>query len=172
MASILVVEDGTIVEGANSYATLVEARAYALARGVTLSAIDTVLDAQMIKGIDYLEAKRARYQGSKVEASQALQFPRSGVVIDGFDIAAEATPALLKPAQIQLAMQLHAGVDLMPTSTGPFVIEDTVGPLTTKYSDKVGVNALPEIPAVDALLEPLFQVVGISSGRFLTTVRV
>ncbi len=172
MASILVVEDGTIVNGANSYATLVEARAYALARGVTLSAVDAVLDSQMIKAVDYLESKRARYQGSKVDASQALQFPRSGVVIDGLEVAADAIPALLKSAQIQLAMQISAGVDLMPTTTGPFVIEDTVGPLTTKYSDKVGVNALPEIPAVDALLDPLFTVVGISSGAFLKTVRV
>lgn len=172
MASILIVEDGTIVENANTYGTLEEVRAFALARGVSLSATDSVLDSQMIKAVDYLESKRARYQGNKINASQALQFPRSGVVIDGFDIAAESTPALLKPAQFQLVMQIHAGVDLMPTSTGPFVVEDTVGPLTTKYSDKVNVNALPEIPAVDVLLEPLFANVGISSGMFLKTVRV
>ena len=48
----LVIEDGSRVAGANSYVTLAEARAFASARGVTLSAVDATLEPFVIKAFD------------------------------------------------------------------------------------------------------------------------
>lgn len=166
----ITVEDGSIVAGANSYVTLAEARAYATARGKTLPADDTALTALLITAVDYLEAQRARYQGSKVSATQELQFPREGVQIDGIDLEATAIPSILKYAQIRLAIEAGAGVDLMPTRSGAFVKKEVVGPIETEYSEKVGVSVEPEISAVEALLAPLFGSVNV--GVFLRTIRV
>jgi hypothetical protein len=152
----LIIEDGSIVADANSYVTIDEARSYATARGLTLPASDADLTAQLISSIDYLEAQRARYQGTKVSALQVLQFPRYNVVIDGIEQDPTLIPSILKQAQIRLAIEANSGVTLMPTRSGGFIVEDTVGPITTKYSDKVAVSIEPEITAVDALLQPLY----------------
>jgi len=165
----IVIEDGSIVAGANSYVSLAEARAYATARNKPLPTDDTALEALLISAMDYLEAQRARFEGSKVSALQELQYPREGVIIDGIELASNAIPSILKQAQIRLAMEANAGVDLMPTRTGGFVKKEVVGPIETEYSEKVGVSVEPEMSAVEALLAPLFS--PRSVDMFLTTFR-
>ncbi len=166
----IIVEDGSIVENANSYVTIDEARAYATARGVTLP-IDATLSANLITAIDYLEAQRARYQGTKVSSIQFLQFPRDDVYIDGILQDPSLIPSILKQAQIRLVMEIQDGTVLQPTyAGGPLMIEDTVGPITQKFSDKVTATGMPEISAVDALLAPLFGAAP-TVGKFLTTYR-
>lgn len=165
----LIVEDGSIVANANSYVSLQEARDYANARGVTLPAVDSDLEVLLIKAKDYTESKRTQYQGSKVSAIQSLQFPRYGVVVDGFEVEPTSIPIDLKNAQMQLAIELNAGTDIMPTFSGASVTEETVGPITTKYSDKGASPTSVEMTAVDALLQPLYKKG--SSGAFLTTYR-
>lgn len=166
----IIVEDGSIVADANSYVTVADARAYAAARGITLSATDSVVESLLINAVDYTESKRAQYQGSKVSQDQELQFPRYNVSIDGFEIPPTTIPKTLKNAQMQLVIESSEGIDLMPTQSGQFVTEETVGPITTKYSDKAGLDGLePQMTAVDALLEPLYKQG--NSGAFLTTYR-
>lgn len=167
----VIVEDGSIVANANSYIDEAYARAYASARGVTLPADDAELDVLLIKAMDYLESKRAEFQGDKSDPlNQELQWPRTGVKIDCTQIDADFMPKELKQAQAQLSIELFNGLDIQPTRTGGFIIEDTTGPLTTKYSEKIGVGVEPTITAVDALLEPLFSACGQQFS--LKTIRV
>lgn len=167
----IIVEDGTIVSGANSYITLIEARDYASARGVELPAEDSALSPLLIKAVDYLEAQRARYQGSKVFPMQDLQFPRYGVFVDSYELDALTIPTVLKQAQARLVMEVFNGLDLMPTyAGGPMKIEETVGPITDKWSDKVDATTAPEILSVEALLLPLFGAQQVR-GLFLRTYR-
>lgn len=167
----ILVEDGSIVAGANSYVTLVEARAYALARGVALSAVDSEVSSLLITAMDYLEAQRARYQGTKVSAEQDLQFPRVGVIVDTFELDPAVIPSILKQAQMRLIVEASNGTVLQPTyAGGPLKIEETVGPITDKWSDKVSGTTMPEISSVDALLAPLFGAAP-SVGIFLRTYR-
>lgn len=168
----LVVETGAGVAGANSYRTLADIRAYALARGVTLSPVDATLEPLALMAMDYLEGLRARYQGSKTAATNALQWPRVNVKIDCVDFPSDAIPVELANAQSRLCMEQHAGVVLSATRTGAFIVEDTVGPLTTKYSDKHGggPGTVPTMPAVEDLLAPLFAACG--QGSFVRTLRV
>ena len=167
----LIVETGAIVAGANSYVSLTDCRAYATARALSLPVADADLEALLISAMDYLEGLRARYQGAKVNPeTQALQWPRTGVYIDCMEIASDVIPKELKDAQSRLACEKFAGVDVMPTTTGAFVSEETVGPLTTKYSADQGSGTQPTITAVDTLLAPLFSQ-STAGGLALRTVR-
>lgn len=166
----LVIEDGTLVASANSYVTVAQARAYASARGVTLSTIDATVEQNLIAAMDYLEAQRAKFQGSKVSATQSLQWPRNDVLIDCNEVASTVIPNELKNVQIQLAIEVSKGVDLMPTRQGAFVKLEKVGPIETQYSERIGTGLTPDMTAVDALLAPLFK--ACVQGFALSSVRV
>lgn len=152
----LTVEDGTQVADANSYADLEKIRDYASARGVTLSADDAVVEAFAIIAVDYLEACRANYQGNKVASTQSLQWPRTGVVVDGFDVAETEIPRDLVSAECACVIELAAGFDLMPTSDGRLLIRDKTGSLEQEWAPYIG-SSSERFPKVDALLEPLFK---------------
>lgn len=81
----LIVENGTNVPNANSYADLTYIRAYALNRGVTLSVVDADVEAMVFKSMDYIESVASNYQGTKTYTAptytpQSLQFPRSAIL--------------------------------------------------------------------------------------------
>jgi len=168
----LLVEDGSNVAGANTYVDLAGVRAYALTRGVTLDPNDAILEPLVHKAMDLLEGFRSRYQGTKTTATQPLQFPRTGLQIDCVDFDANSIPIELINAENQIIMEQHAGIDLSPTKSGAFIIEDTVGPITTKYSDVEGpgVGKAPIMPVVEDLLAPLFVACG--QGLLLKTIKV
>jgi len=154
----LTVEDGSIVADANSYATLVEARAYAESRGVQLSAYDDVLEQELLRAMDYLESLRGRYHSYKTDSAQSLQWPRSKAYIDGFMIDSDSVPKELKHAQIELAMAIEDGYDPLPVrSSDAFVVREKVGPIETTYSEKIATSGRPVLRKVDALLAPLLK---------------
>lgn len=161
MAINIIVEDGTIVPNANSFVTITEARLYAINRGVVLSANDDDVAAFLIKAIDFLNSKEDCYKGERISAEQELCFPRTG-----FN---PLIPKALKNAQMQAVIEQHNGNDLMPTtSPTDYVIEETVGPLTTKYADPTAVGQSTKFAAIDALLNSLCKY----GGMKLRTVRV
>lgn len=164
----LVIEDGSQVAGANSYETLVAARAYATARGFTGS----ITEAKMREAMDYLESLRADYQGYKVSGDQALQFPRVGVVVDGYAIADDVIPSCLKAAQCQLAMDATA-VKLLPTGDRREVTSESYakGVVAKTYATGIGGSPKPRLTAADALLAPLLKSAE-GGGMLLRTVRV
>lgn len=153
----LTIEDGTGVAGANSYASLVNLRAYATARGIALSATDSELEIHAIKAMDYIESFRTKFQGSKTDSAQSLQWPRSDVYIDGYEFESNLIPADLVNAQCACVIELHNGVDLMPTRKDTReVIRDKTGPMETEWAPGSG-SAMPALPKVDALLQPLLK---------------
>lgn len=163
----ITVEDGSNVAGANSYVTVSDARTYATARGVTLSATDSVVETLIFKAMDYLESLRSDYKGTKSNQTQALQWPRTNVSIDGYDIDSDVIPTELKNAEMQLIMDISSGLDPMLSSDGAaFVIKDKIGPLETTYSEGVATSGLPILRRAEALLMPLLAQQGL-----LTVVR-
>lgn len=170
------VEDGTGKSDATSYVTAAEARQYAQARGFTLGD-DAQVEARLQLAMDYLEAQRSRYQGHKTHPGvQALQWPRAGVVIDcRYKLPDNVIPVELKNAQMQAVVELAAGFTLMPSSDGRFVKREKVDVIETEYmtGQDLGAGGFgmgPAFPALEALLEPLFEPCG--GGFFLKTVRV
>ena len=151
----LIVEDGTIVANANSYNTVAEIRAYAVARGSTLPVADEDVEVLAIQATDYLESFYKKYQGYRTDpANQVLQFPRTGVVLyDDYEVGSNEIPTLLKNAHAQATIEAYES-DLMPNHTQG-VKKEKVDVLEVEYldgsSDSVG------LPKVDALIEPLFN---------------
>lgn len=165
----LVIEDGTQVTGAQSYATAAQLRAYALLRGVALSVSDSVLEPFLIKAMDYLESKRNQYQGIRVASTQALQFPRAGVTIDGWTVEDDEIPQILLDAQCALAMEVADGNDLMPTkladSSGAVVREKLEGLGEVQYSDNASGRLFrPMFDKAEQLLAPLYAPSGSAFG--------
>lgn len=169
----LVIENGSGVTGANSYVTTTAARAYATARAITLPAAGSgtdPLEALLTKALDFIEGLRAEFQGVKVDADQALQWPRYGVVVDGYALDSDVIPTVLKSAQCQLACDAYS-TTLMPVGGGREVIKERVeGAVEVNYSPGSGSNPQPQFTAAMALLAPLLTT-GLSGGQ-LTTVRV
>ena len=170
----LIVEDGTNVVGANTYATLATVRAYAVARGVTLSTVDATLEAQVIQAMDYLEAQRSRYQGEQTyktsTVAQALQWPRKNVLIDCIEFPTNEIPQELIDAEGELVVQINAGILLYPSSTGKFITREKIDVIETEYSEKISTSGQPNLPSVDRLLGVLFSSCG--SGNYLSNIRV
>lgn len=163
----LIIEDGSGVEGANSFATEDQIVAYAAARGVVIAfATDADKDAVAILGIkamDYLRAKT--YIGSPVEYGQPLPFPREGMYVNPKnsyeEFPTDEIPAALIEAQCRLALEIKRGVDVMPTvAGGSFVVREKVGPIETEYSEKIAAYTTPDMPMVDALLAPFLDAGG------------
>jgi len=173
----LIIENGSIVAGANSYVTAAEARAFATARGITLDASDAVVEAQLVRAMDYLEAQRASYQGYKTDPeTQELQWPRTGVVIDcKYSVPENSIPKELKHAQMLLVLEDFAGIVFMPSSDGRVVKREKLDVIEREFAvpNDMKMTGLPtaSMPAVDAALAPLFAPCG--GGPFsLRTVRV
>lgn len=158
----IIVEDGTGKEDANSYVSVSELISYASNRGVELSDSDSTATL-LIKASDYLESKN--YKGEKSYLLQALSWPRKNAYIDSNSESPfpdNLIPKQIKIAQMQLALIVESGVDLMPTlNNSEIIIRDKVGPLETEYANPLqyGASLYPEMPQIDSLLAPL-----VSSG--------
>jgi hypothetical protein len=154
----LIVEDGSIVDGAESYVTVSEADTYLAARGVAawaaLSPEQKEINLRL--ATDYLQANYAqRWKGYLVDDLQPLDWPRqmvevanAGVVVPIY-YGLDEIPEDLKRAQILLGSYAMVGDLLTPTLTRA-VVSETVGDLSVTYD-----NATPQVkryPMVAALL--------------------
>jgi hypothetical protein len=163
----LIVEDGTGVANANSYISLVDARAWAVSRGLTLSAVDATLESALIRAMDFVESQRSRFSGAKTSATQALQWPRTGASLDGVELEATVIPAELKSAQVQLAFEAQTA-DLQPTGTGQEVLREKIDVIETQYAERGAGSVVPQFNKAMAFLEPLFK----SGGFGISVVRI
>jgi hypothetical protein len=163
----LVIEDGTNVENATSYITVAEAQAFASARGVTLSVTSATVEVQIIKAMDWFEAKRAQFVGTKANTDQALQWPRSYVYIDNILQADDDIPNEVKNTLCQLVIEIHNGIDLSPTTTGNFVKREKVDVIEVEYSESLNTTGMPTLSKVNSLIAPLLK-----NGFGISTVRI
>lgn len=143
----LIIEDGTIVIGAESYATVAEANIYHANRGNSAwTGEDAVKEAALRKAATYLDGEyRRRWKGYRVQPLvQAMEWPRTGVcVVDelggvspygyfGTCFLTDTTiPQRIKDAQCELALRALAG-ELAPDTQGK-VKRETVDVLTTEW---------------------------------------
>tara|TARA_R110000782_G_C14819221_1_gene413869 strand:- start:22130 stop:22627 length:498 start_codon:yes stop_codon:yes gene_type:complete len=132
----LIVEDGSLVESANSWVSRETFIAYALARGVTV-ADDAETDAKLIKACDYINGLEPNLKGCLVERDQATAYPRSGLEIEGWYWTASEIPRQVLNAQLSLALELQAGEDIYnPTlATLPVVSKRVEGAVTVQYAN-------------------------------------
>jgi predicted RNA methylase len=132
----LIVETGAIVSGANSYVSLADARAYASARGVTLSAVDATLEPMVIKAMDFVESHSAQFIGERVQRDQPLSWPRVGAVVERWEWASTEIPRQLINATLATVVEVAAGTDPFnpPLAALPTIKERVEGAVELAYA--------------------------------------
>lgn len=171
----MIVEDGTGLANADSYASVAEAVTYFGSRGKAddWDGVDDQ-EAALVKATDYMEhVYRLRWLSYRTTSVQALSWPRAWVPIPdapgGYGVGSLATyvpnnvvPTEVKRACMELALR-SASAELAPDLDRK-VLSETVGPLSTQYD--------PSSPPykiyrdVDMMLSSLLH----GSGRLAATV--
>ncbi|MGL5002056.1 MAG: DnaT-like ssDNA-binding protein [Casimicrobium sp.] len=145
----LIVEDGTGKEDAESYASVAFATTYFSKRGV--AAWDDVDDKEVAlrKATDYMrQVYGGRWKGEQVYLRQSLDWPRYGVVLNGFDLSSSIVPLDVQKACCELALKSESG-ELLPDIEAQ-VVRETIGPITTEYAP--GARQSPSFRVVDGYL--------------------
>ena len=133
----LIVENGSIVLGANTYVTIAEYTAYAEGFGVTVE--DTnAFKVQLIKAAQYIASKESQLMGDMVERYQPLSYPRNNLTdLDNFSWQNNEIPTLVKNCQMSLALDIQAGEDLYNLSQSSSVgikSEEVKGAVKVEYA--------------------------------------
>jgi hypothetical protein len=149
----LLIETGANVPGANSFVTLDEIKAYALARGLILPDDDEVLEQKAILAMDYIKSVEFDFGGERTYTDQPLPFPRIGLYIYDVLFSDVAIPQQAKDAQCQIVWEISTnGVQLFPTSQGAQIKRKRVGPLETEWFEPGG---SPMLRSLDAIWWPI-----------------
>lgn len=148
----LIVETGAGLPDADSYASVADADAYHAARGnAAWTGTDAAKESALRRATDYLD--RLNYAGTRASAAQALAWPRYDVMLDEYDIAADAVPARVVKAACELALRALSS-DLLPDQGGADVTRETVGPVSVEYAPSPS-GGRPRYGVVADLLRPL-----------------
>lgn len=141
---------------ADSYASLAQAATYHANLGhTTWDATDSEIQEQKLRlATQYLDS-RYSWRGVKVAQTQALDWPRSGVVVDGYTLASDAIPVALRNACCELAYKALT-VDLFADVDTQYVESVTVGPISRKLSAPRN-GGQRRFAVVDSLLRDLVR---------------
>lgn len=134
----LIVEDGTIVAGAESYCTVAFADAYHTARGNTSwTGSDAVKEAALRKATDYtVQVYRDLWQGYRVDEDQVLDWPRSMVAVDTFAVDYLTIPTDIKNATAELALRALSAELTVDVSQQKRRVK--IGQIETEYDTSSG----------------------------------
>jgi len=179
----LIIEDGTGIEDANSYVTLAEFIDFASLRGVTLPVEASDQEILLIKASDYLLMFEGDYQGKRKSSTQALSFPRLGLIINCDPYADDKIPQAVKNAQMQAGLEASKGVDLSPSTVKYPVYREKIEEAVERQfmtprqlsTTPDGSFFSPEFPKVDAFIFPVLrgnECPGTESGAWLKAVRI
>ena len=136
----VIVEDGNIITGANSYVTEAEVVAYAAARGTTILLADA--EQLIVKSMDYIES--LAFIGIKSTEAQPLQWPRYNATVDGYLIDSDEIPSELTKGQLETILAINAGND--PLTTVDRLKESvSVGSLSVTYVSGSTTNTVKSI---------------------------
>ena len=153
---MLIIEDGSVVAGADSLVSLADARTDAANRGLTLSADDTIAEAQLRQAYYYLTSNYERViQGYRVSPDQTGLLPRNYMEAYGFDVASDSIPTAFKQAQVNAAAVIASGADMNAAQTGQDLASFSVdGVYSESYRTDSRTVLVPKIASIDQLLFP------------------
>lgn len=154
----LIVEDGSGKADAMAYVSVGEADAYHADRGNTDWATfdEGKKEICLLRATDYMVAEyRNRWKGFRTTTTQALDWPRSSVVIENgrLYIDNNTVPKEVKRACAELALRASMGA-LIEDQTQK-VASETVGPITVVYDRFAPSQA--QYRQVDMLLRPFLN---------------
>jgi len=165
----LIVEDGTGLSTAQSYASVAEADAYHLALGNTSWGTATTANKETAltrasRALDGMYG--ARWPGLRVQPSQALDWPRFDAEDrEGYEVASDSVPQAVKNACCEAALvELGEAYALSKSlDRGGRVKREKLGALETEYAD--GAPAGKSYPAIYQALARLIPSAGLTIRR-------
>lgn len=161
----LIVEDGSIVSGANTYVTVAEFTQFCSDRNININNSRGDESELLIQAMDYFEQQP--FKGIKFIETQPLQFPRSDFYLDGYLTDSDAIPQLVKDAQITIAISIMEHND--PLSTLDRAVKrEQVDVLEIEYMDNAGPSVI--IRSISNIMRKL--VVSSTMGSSFRTIRV
>lgn len=152
----LIVEDGSGVENANTYADIATVDAYHTAMGnADWSGEDAVKETAIRRAMRYLES--LFFVGLKTAYDNALEWPRADAYTrDGMLIPDTTIPGALRDALAEAALvELASPNALAPTKTTNGIKKKVVGPLQTEYF--AGASTTPTYGTISSRLTPLLR---------------
>lgn len=148
----IVIEDGSGLANAEAYISVADADTYFSLRGNAAWAAltETQKEQALRRAVDYMTAVYGqRWKGERSSATQALDWPRDGVL----GVASDVVPVAVGRANAELAVRASAG-DLL-ADQGAQVKQETVGPISVTYAD--GARQWIRYAMVDGLLAGLLR---------------
>jgi hypothetical protein len=135
----LIIEDGTVVVGAESYCTEAFADIYHENRANSDWNLVIDKEAALRKATDYMiQAYRSSWSGYRADSTQNLDWPRTNVYLNDFaeevSIASNIVPVEVQNACAELALKTYSETLLVEDITQK-VTQEIIGPITVKYSD-------------------------------------
>lgn len=184
---MLITEDGTMPEGANTYASLELADAYLVQRGLWEATPDDAGDsviakkeAAIIRAFDALNT--LNWVGDVPDWQRVTAWPRENVPMPGEEstfLPADTVPRAVVQAQMELAGLIYGGLNpLAPVERGGKVVSmsesskegdlDVIGGDSKSYSVTYAESAPVEtyLPAVYGILGPYLREIPGKSGMF------
>ena len=147
---MLIIEDGSIVPGADSFVSAADFAVYAANYGVEVPNVEPAQEALLRRAAVQLES--LPWAGSLVSGEQLLSWPRAGVARNGFPVASSAIPSQVKQAQMALAAELHAeDVAAAKVAKGAITKEAVDGAVTREYAAPVVKTSVSTRPCVALL---------------------
>ncbi|MGT2493124.1 DnaT-like ssDNA-binding protein [Cupriavidus basilensis] len=110
-------------------------------------------EAGLVVATGFVDSNYA-WKGARASATQALAWPRRGVVVDGVPAPLDAVPRQVSDAVCELALKALSG-DIAPDVMPDVVTETTVGPITKKYAPTKQNGGQKQYAYVDSLLRTL-----------------
>lgn len=146
----LIIEDGTIVAGADSFATAAELVTYATNFGVTIPATQAAQEVLLRRAA--LQMAAMSWKGDFVEVDQPLSWPRIGVhrgtsggggliwdrrnsAMYSQDVPSDEIPPQIKSGQMALAGEIYADDLVSPETKQGAVTSEKVGPISQTFGE-------------------------------------
>jgi hypothetical protein len=128
----LIIEDGSIVVGAESYATAAELVVYAANFSKTIPTDAAVQEALLRRAALQMDA--ICWKGNAVTRDQPLSWPRYNMVRHGWPLPLNVIPPQVKAGQMALATEIYADDLVDPNTKSGAITKKVVGPLEFDYA--------------------------------------
>ena len=153
---MLIIETGLGVANADSFLSLVYARALAESYGLTLAATDPEAEVQLRQGYNGLLVSEPSLQGLRTHVIQTGIYPRTGAYSNGNAVDSEDIPLSVKLAQLNYSDAINKGYGTNSVSDGQALSGFNVdGVYSETYQDGGGAKTNSTIQGVYNALYPL-----------------
>lgn len=154
--ALIIQDSSNPVSNANSYQSLVDARALAAMYAITLPADDTEAETALINGWAYIDSFEGEMCGERSTDIQNTAYPRSGVYIRCNELPSDEFPSELLYSQLVAAEAFGSGTNLFGgANDGRSIASEKVDVLEVSYFNNGKTGDKVTLPRFDNAIKPL-----------------